>query len=150
MDSLQIDTGEKRIAINGDENRVIVFNPSDTIFREKFYRLIGDFQTKLTEYQVRGVALDEKKELDANGLPINMSDRLALEKESCLYIRQKIDELFGEGTSQKAFDDSMVLRFEEKKPGPFEQFFSGIMSYVQKESTQKVQKYSNKKQKRTL
>lgn len=134
MDTLQITTGEKRIAINGDEARVIVFNPTDIIFAEKFYKLISEFETQLTIFQVQSEELDEVKKLDASGLPVNMSARITLMRETCEYIRGKIDYLFGEGTSQKAFGD--VMNFEV-----INQFFDGMAPHIQTARAEKIAKY---------
>lgn len=136
METLQITTGEKRIAINGDESRVIAFNPNDVLFAEKFYRLINDFQSKLTEYQTRNDALDSGSELDPDGIPVNMPERLELLKEACTYIREKIDMLFGAGTSQKAFGDALELDM-------FSQFFSGMTPFISSVRNEKVAKYVN-------
>lgn len=141
MDSLQINTGEKRIAINGDEKRVLVFNPSDVAFAERFYRLINDFQSKLLEYKTRAESIEAQQATDENGLPINLSDRLTLMNDACVYIRQKIDELFGAGTSQIVFGDAMQLDM-------FTQFFSGITPFIQKSRSAKLEKYTNAKAKR--
>ena len=95
MDSIRIDNGEKRICVNDDPSRVIVFNPSDIVFAEKFYNLIGNFETRLTEYQGRSADIDADKSTDGNGLPANLGQRMALLREACQYIRDQIDVLFG-------------------------------------------------------
>lgn len=141
MNSLQISTGEKRIAINGDPERVIVFNPSDVLFAERFYRLIGEFQERLTQYQVVSRELDKNKAVDENDLPVNMQERIDLVKEACMYIYEKIDVLFGEGTSLKVFEDALSL-------DAVTQFFDGITSFIQPARAEKIAKYTNAKPKR--
>jgi len=136
MDSIKINTGEKRICINDDPNKVIIFNPSDVTFAERFYSLIGELETKLQEYKKRGEILDNVTALDSNDIPINLDARLALLRETCEYMRSKIDILFGADTSQKAFGDAMVLEM-------FEQFFTGITPYIQSVRAEKIAKYSN-------
>jgi hypothetical protein len=135
LDSLQINTGEKHIAINGDENRVIVFNPTDVIFAEKFYNLVGDFENKLTEYQRRGEVIDENQVTDKKGVPSNLDERLALLREVCEYVRERIDHLFGIGTSQKAFGDTLSLDV-------FQQFFTGITPFIQTTRAEKIAQYT--------
>lgn len=136
MESIQIDTGVKRIMVNDDPNRVIEFNPSDLVFVEKFYQLIAQFEEKLTEYQRRAEENEKVKDLDASGLPVNMTERLALLHESCDYICDRIDHVFGEGTSQKAFDGARTLDM-------FGQFLDGISPYISKTRSQKVSQYLN-------
>lgn len=135
MDSLQINIGEKRIAINGDENRLLIFNPSDVLFAERFYKLIGEFETKLTEYQKRSAVLDANKSLDGNQIPANMGERLELQKESCNYCRENIDRVFGVGTSQIVFGDTLSL-------DAVQQFFEGITRFIEPARTEKIQKYT--------
>jgi hypothetical protein len=143
MDSLQINTGEKRIAINNDPNRVIVFDPYDVVFAEKFYRLIGEFKSKLAEYQAQSKALGKDKRVDDNGVPLNAEKRITLLKESCEFARQQIDVLFGEGTSQKAFGDSLNIH-------AIKEFLEGMTPFIQTVRVKKVQTYTNKRQKRVL
>lgn len=139
MEPLQITTGEKRIPIVRDGVPVgeIVFNPSDALFAEKFYRLIGNLQTTLGEYKTKANALDDNA-LDGNGLPLDMDARVALVKDACLYVRGEIDSLFGPGTSAMVFGDSMVL-------SAFEQFLSGLVPFIQAARVSKVQQYTKKR-----
>jgi hypothetical protein len=136
MDSLQIQSGEKRIAINGDPNRVILCNPSDATFAEKFYLLIGEFQTKSEEYQTRFKELEKVTETDEHGFPLNMSARLDMLKEVCGYINGHIDNLFGKGASEKAFNGAMELDL-------YVQFFDGMTPFIQKARAEKLQKYTS-------
>jgi len=134
MDSIHINTGEKRIAINGDPNRIIVFNPSDVMFAERFYKLIGEFETKLKEFQARADAI-EKENADNES-------RLLFMREACEYIRDQIDVLFGKGTSLIAFGEALSL-------DAYAQFLEGITPFIQKSRVEKLQKYSPKTTKRS-
>lgn len=136
--NLQITTGEKRITINGDASRVIVFNPSDVLFVEKFYKLIGEFEVKLNEYREEAKRLDANKDTDSNGVAVNVEEQLTLVRSACGFIRDRIDNVFGADTSQKAFGDTMSLDV-------FSQFFDGIGPYIKTERSAKVQKYTNKR-----
>ena len=135
MDSLQINTGEIRLSINGDTGNQIVFNPSDILFAEKFYRLIGSFQVRVAEYKQRAEELERSTANDENGLPVNMEARIEHLKEACAFIRSEIDKLFGEGTSLRAFGETLNLDV-------FIQFFRGITPYVKKARSEKVIQYT--------
>jgi len=137
MDSIRIDTGEKRIAINDDPERVIVFNPQDIGFAERFYQLLKDFEAKQAEYQARADELDNQ-ELDERGIPSRIGESLALLREVCEFLEERIDHLFGPGTSQKVFGDALTLDM-------FEQFFTGIIPYVQTARSGKIAKYAPSK-----
>lgn len=143
MEALQITTSEKRIPIirDGQEAGVLVFNPNDVTFAEKFYRLIGEFQQKLTEYRLRADVIEKIQAIDENNLPVNVGDRLTLQHEACVYIREQIDALFGVDTSQKVFGSTLDLDL-------FPQFFNGITPYIQAARNSRVERYSNKPIKR--
>lgn len=135
--SLKIDTGEIRLAINGDESRVIAFNPNDALFAEKFYKMLGTLQTRFTEYQIKADIVEAIQETDANGIPLNTGERIELMKEVCIFARGQIDELFGAGTSQTAFEDALSIE-------AIIQFFEGVKPFVQSARADKVAKYTNK------
>lgn len=141
MDSLNINTGEKRIAINGDESRLLIFNPSDVLFVERFYKLIGEFENKLTDYQKRSKELEADNTPNGNNMPANMAARLELVKEACEYSRESIDKVFGAGTSQIVFGDTLSL-------DAVQQFFEGITPHISAARSEKVQKYTNARSKR--
>jgi hypothetical protein len=133
MDSIRIETGVKKIQIN-DGPEYIEFNPADVSFAERFYQLIRDFEAKQVEYQKRAEAIDANKELDANGIPVNLPDGLAMIRDVCEFMREKIDGLFGKDTSRKAFGDALSLSM-------FEQFFTGITPFIKTARANKVAKY---------
>ena len=136
MDTVKIATSEKHVAIERDGKNVgeIVFNPSDASFAERFYAVIAEFQSKLSEYQARHVALAQSKELDANNLPVNVPEQLQLLRETCEFTRERIDYLFGSGTSQIAFGNALEL-------DQFTQFFDGIAPFIQSTRAEKIKQY---------
>jgi hypothetical protein len=134
VDTLRIDTGAVRLAINGDENRIIEFNPEDIVFVERFYNLIKEFESKEVEFRERAEKLAENSELDEHGIPVNTGENIKLVIELCDYLRKNIDHVFGQGTSAKVFENNQTLNM-------FEQFFTGILPYVNKARTEKISKY---------
>lgn len=142
VDSIRIETGLKRIAINDDPDRIIEFNPRDVIFAERFYDLIREFEKAEKEYLARAEELDADDAVDENGLPANAGGRLTLLKDICQFIREKIDLVFGEGTSRIAFGDALELEM-------FEQFFKGITPFIEASRKEKVVQYSRKGRSKT-
>jgi hypothetical protein len=134
-DSIRIDSGVKRIMINDDPSRVIEFNPKDVIFAEKFYGLVADFKGKQDDFIARAEALEAVIETDELGLPINTGERIQLVREVCEWAKDKIDSVFGAGTSQKVFGDAVSIPM-------FTQFFEGITPFIEEVRGDQVQKYS--------
>jgi len=135
MDNINIGDGTKRISINEDPERVISFNPKDTLFVEKFYQLITDFDVKSKEFSTRADEISITTELDGNGIPANMNESFDLLKDICNYLREQVDFVFGKDTSQKVFGDALDLDV-------FQQFFEGIMPFIQSARTEKVARYT--------
>lgn len=133
--SLKIDSGFIRLAINDDPDRVIAFNPKDVVFAEKFYRLIKEFEDKQADFEARANELDSHDEEDEFGLPVNTGERLDYIKEICQFTFDKIDGVFGEGTSETVFQGVFDL-------DAIGQFFDGISPYIKAARTKRVEKYS--------
>jgi hypothetical protein len=99
MDSIKIETGEKRIAIedeNGkpDPDRVIVFNPSDVLFAERFEGMKRKALDKVREFEAQAIAL-EKASADTTDETINAENDKkvnVLRRELCTYMRGILPE----------------------------------------------------------
>jgi hypothetical protein len=137
MDGIRIDTGTKRITVNGDESRIIEFNPDDIVFVERFYGLIKRFEEKEKEIRTRSDEVVSIVGEDEHGIPKNTAASLELVLDLCKYLRKEIDSVFGVGTSQAAFGETQTLNM-------FEQFFTGITPFVQQARSAKVDKYRKK------
>jgi hypothetical protein len=142
MDSIRIDTGVKKILIN-DGPEYIEFNPSDVSFAERFENLISEFETKLIEYQARSDEIEANQELDDHGIPVNLDARLKLMRDVCEFIRERIDHIFGAGTSQKVFGSALSLDM-------FTQFFEGITPFIKRDRLAKVAKYQKQPRKQVM
>jgi len=135
MNNININTGEIRLTINDDENRVVSFNPNDLEFVNNLYELLADLENKEKEYKQKEVEIDKNTEINSYGVPVNLKEKLELLRETCGYMREKIDTVFGEGTSQTVFGNTNNLDM-------FEQFFEGVTPYIQKVRNVKVNKYT--------
>lgn len=139
MPSLTMDTGEIRLAVNEDAQRVICFNPADVGFVRRFYALLTTLEAKEKEYQERLQELAADESQDAHGLPRSLAAQLQLLEEICAFLREQIDLVFGAGTSETVFGQTNTLNM-------FEQFFLGITPYVQQAREPKLAKYLPDKQ----
>lgn len=138
--NININTGEIRLTIDDDPTRVIKFNPNDIGFAQRFYALIGNFEIKEKEYIEKAIKIDENKELDSLGIPKNTEEFLKLTREICDYVKQQIDLIFGEGTSETVFGDASTIEM-------FESFFNGIVPFIQQARSEKIEKYKGTKKK---
>lgn len=133
--NININSSEIRLTVNDDQDRVIKFNPCDIGFAERFYSLIAEFEDKDKEYNERAEAIGADNASDVYGIPKNTGEHLALLREICTYMKDRIDYVFGKGTSKAAFGDANTTNM-------FEQFFDSIKPYVQNARTSKVSKYT--------
>ena len=138
MDKLGINitTGEKNVPIIRDGEVVgeLSFNPTDVLFAERFYALLGDMQKTLKEYKAQGQELAKSKK-DNGGIPVNMEEHITLQRDLCNYLREKIDNVFGDGSSQKVFGDTRNLEI-------YKQFFDGMMPFFQQARAERVAMYT--------
>lgn len=132
--SIRIDTGEVRLLINDDENRVISFNPNDISFLEAFFELLEDFEKKEKEFRNEERVLNANKDVDKLGLPKNIKGKIALTHKICRYMREKVDYVFGEGTSDTAFGKANTMDM-------FSQFFDGVTPFIRSARDDKTSKY---------
>lgn len=141
---MKINTGiAVPIERDGAEAGEFRFDPSDIALAERFYDLMEYFRARQDEYEKRLRALDAEQMLDEHGIPSNARARLSLAREACLDVHKKIDEVFGAGVSDMAFGGT--LSFDA-----IEQFFDGLMPYLDEASQARIRKYTNREQRRTL
>lgn len=140
---LKINTGFTIIPIERDGESVgsISFNASDAVWVEKLYSLFEKLESKEKEYAKKEEKLAKSTELDKYGIPKNFKGQVALYRESCEYVREEIDLLFGVGTSEIVFGSTNSFEV-------FNQFLNGITPFVQKTREEKMGKYLNREQKR--
>ena len=132
--SITIDTGVKELLVNDDPTRVIRFNPKDINFAERFFRLVDELDAKWVDYQNKYSELLSDDVESKPSIPANVEKQIELVKTFCEELRSQIDLVFGEGTSQTAFQDSL-------NPEMFVQFIEGITPYIQGERLNVVKKY---------
>jgi len=139
MQPIEIKTSLVHIPLNKDGVNVgeVSFNPKDNLFFEKFYAMLGEFETKKIEYEERAKALDLDVNKDENGIPTNIKTGIAFRREVCEYFMSKIDELFGDGVSKMAFGNTL-------EPEVIAQFFDGITPVFSEVRQEKVKKYIKK------
>jgi len=81
---------------------------------------------------------EDRVHLEAEQVPNNFTKTIALATEICNYLREQIDKVFGEDTSQMVFGDVQSLYM-------FAQFIDGITPYIQEVRVEKISPYLDKK-----
>jgi hypothetical protein len=141
MDTLNISTGEKRLAVSVDgvNGRELVFNPNDVLFMERlhrFYRVVMDkareWEAKLPELNKQLAAIPT----DDNGMPEEIDTATAPLKEMNEFMRTQIDTLFGVGISQAIYGDTVF-----RNPEIYVTLVQGIQDFIQPARAEKMKKY---------
>lgn len=145
---LEIRTGVT-IPVNRDGEDVgeLRFNPHDVAFSERIYAMISEFAAAQEEFTKRTAELEADNTKDKYGLPANQRERFALVRELCESTHAKIDEAFGEGTSELVFGGAL-------DPDAIWQFFDGIVPSMDEAQQERIKKYTqkhgNRQQRRAL
>lgn len=132
MESLHIDTGAVTLSINNDENRTITFYPTDVHFAEAFFDLVRDFM------QHREIVSKKEEEIKESGgtAAERSAKEVELLRETYAFMRERIDNCFGAGTSDIVFGNHDSL-------GAYASFFRGVDPYVRKARTDELARYSS-------
>ena len=126
MEHLNIDSGAVKLAVNGDESRVVTIYPTDARFAEEFFGLAKAFREKRREMVDRAARLKGKTGA--------AEEELALLRETYTFIRKEIDRVFGLGTAETVFGNHDVMT-------AYIQFFQGLEPYIRKARQKEIDRY---------
>lgn len=137
MESLKVKDTKVRLAINDDENRVIEFDPSDVKFANRYYTMLADYEIKQKEFTEKAAEIDKITTYNSFGIKVSDIEGSKLVLEMCEYMKEQIDYVFGNGTSEKAFGDII-------NPDMINQFLSGVAEYILSIRNTKINQYVGK------
>ena len=105
-----------KIAIDGDANKIIEFNPNDMLLRNRITQFMIDMQAKQDEMTQKAEALDAASQTTDNVLPSNIQEVLAFNQEVADYFMGEMDNIFGNGASvklfgERSFDPELMANF---------------------------------------
>lgn len=138
--SLNFNDGLKSLAINGDKNRVIVINPTDTAIINRY----SEAAPKLGE-------LIEKYSGVSDGLPIEEAAKIngELDREA----RKFVDYIIGSAVSDKVFGNANCLSYAGGRT-ILENFLTAYAEYLEpavkaeyEKSSKRVAKYTSQLEK---
>lgn len=127
MESIRYNDSMIRLMVNDDPDRVIAFDPEDVGFVNRYFELVDFIEKKQEEYLKAAAEIDK---LEGN----KERQGFKLFQTMCEDIKGQIDYVFGEGTSQTVFGNSIRLDM-------FTQFLNGIVPYIQKARADKMKPY---------
>ena len=133
QNTIKIDSGDLRIAITDRDEKVkgeITFNPNDTLFIQRLYVLQRDIKGKLEQFE------NENSQLLNEHTDENFEKRFSLINDINNFIRERIDNTFGSGTSQIVFGDVVSYDFDI-----YLQFIDGVIPFIQPVRAHKVNKH---------
>ena len=126
MQSINFDDGLKRLAINGDENRVIVVNPTDV-------GIVARYREKLPEIEKLSAETENSEEIPD-----------ILDKK----VREFVDYIIGSPVSETVFGKTNCISMAGGQT-IFENFLTAYMEYMKPEikaeyerSKKRVEKYT--------
>lgn len=130
MSELHISTGAVRLDIirDGENVGVFRFNPKDIAEAQRYSEVVTEMEAKRVEY------LQKAREIDAENDVKKKIDFLVGFVQD---MRADIDKIYGEGTSDLAFGDTLDIDM-------FFDFIEGLAPYYKKASSERTAKYKKK------
>lgn len=128
MESLQIRTGKIAIKILDDDGEVrgiFKFNPEDLGVAKRMSELLAEIKQNTGEIS--------KRESECK----TGEERMLLLEEVCSGYRDKIDQIWGAGSSDILFGNAVCVEM-------FTDFLNGISKHYQKESNKRIAEYQKK------
>jgi hypothetical protein len=136
MKDLSFNTGMMELAIQGDPNRVLRFNPSDSKIADGFLSLVAKTNEKLREL---GKKEKEIQQLNLTDLE-KAKSMTGLNLEIDIFFRNELDAIFGKGSAQIAFENLCTSATTENGDCVFVNFIYAILPYFEKEIKERNKK----------
>ena len=136
--SISIDSGLKSIPISVDGKNVheLEFDTNDLLFIKKLHAIYFEAKQKVVELQE---AEKQKPEVDENGMIVDFEQIKIQTEEINIWFKEKIDNLIGDGSSQKIFGNKIY-----SNPSVYVQLINGLFEIVGLDREPKVAKYVKK------
>ena len=135
MDEIRISSGAKSVNIvrDGEIVGVFTFNPKNLAEAQRYTEVVSEMEKKRVEY------LERAKTLDAEN---DIKGKIDFLIEYVKEMRNDIDKIYGEGTSNLGFGDTLDIDM-------FFDFIEGLAPYYKKASSERTAKYKNKSSKQS-
>lgn len=127
--SLNFDTGNVTVHIQGDPNRPLTFNPKDYNIAGRFFDLVKHAEEKQKEFVEKAKAVDETNDT---------AETVKLLTDMDTYFRSELDTVFGEGASKIIFEDINVATTASNGDTVMANFLMALYPYFKEASDNKV------------
>lgn len=132
MQNLEFNTGMIELAIQGDTNRVLRFNPGDESTVKGFMELLEKSTAMLKEADAK-----EKKICgSSNGLSqlekVKQKNKLNMEIDA--FLRNELDQLFGAGTAEITFGKMCITATATDGVPVFMGFLQALLKIIEEEN----------------
>ncbi|QIB68266.1 hypothetical protein Ami103574_02585 [Aminipila butyrica] len=136
MKDLSFNTGMIELAIQGDENRVLRFNPSDEKIADGFLNLVKTVNGRMKGFEEREKKIAEDSLTDLERAENMVGLGLEIDK----FFRSELDGLFGEGTSSIVFENLSTFAITENGQCVFANFLAALLPFFEKETKVRSEK----------
>lgn len=119
-----------KLTLNGDESKIIEFDPGDVVFRKKFFEIKDSLIKKQQELDSKIKKIDLTKDS-------GVKQSFKLEEEFYDYIESLIDDLFKEGTAKMVCNG-------RKNVFVLANFIIALVPYFERFKKETEDKYLNK------
>lgn len=131
MKSLNFDDGCIELAIQGDEGRLLKFNPTDYNMAAKFYDLMENAEKKQKELKDKSKKIDNIK---------NEKDMIEYLRHNDIFFKEELDKIFGNGSSELIFAGINVMTTASNGDFVITNFLNALIPYFEKESKSRIKK----------
>lgn len=138
MQNLEFNTGMIELAIQGDPDRILRFNPSDGNVIAGFLGILNKANDRLKDMSDKEnkIMSDDISDIEK----VKQKNQLDLELDA--FLRIELDNVFGQGSSKMIFGNISATAITEYGETVFMNFMNAILPYFQKEMKKRNEKVS--------
>lgn len=131
MMEINFDTGMIELAVQGDPDRILRFNPANVDFQDSLFAMLDNATKKMKEFERIAKAHD----LNASNMePIEaVKERLKIQRDIDNFIKCEIDGVFGSGASSMIFKEASPSAKSSSGQYVFMNFFESLLPIIKPE-----------------
>ncbi|WP_312093473.1 hypothetical protein [Aminipila sp.] len=131
MKDISFDTGMIELAIQGDKNRVLRFNPEDVDFQNSLFAMLDHASEKMKEFEQSAKEYDAK--VNQLGEIEAAKEKIKIQCDIDNFIKNEIDGVFGAGIANMIFQEASPSAKSSSGQYIFMNFFDALLPIIQPE-----------------